>query len=143
MLIVHLHHDHASIHSILPQPSQHLLSPTCHELHAPDPLSGRNGVIIGHMTKTGDGTACGFEQLDLGSIQFAAAAPCRQSRRRSSLTRHCNLLEVQDALLLRSANDPAPPEPTQFICTLCRIISAGIFASCISTTKKPVLLIAA
>ena len=93
---------------------------TCHELHAPDPPSGRNGVIIGPTTKKADGTVCGSEPLDLGSIQFATAAPRPHHSRWSSLTRHRSLQEVQAALPLRSASAPAHREPAQFICMPCR-----------------------
>ena len=87
----------------------------CHELHAPDPPSGRNGVIIGLTTKKADGTVCGSEPLDLGSIQFATAAPRPHHSRWSNLTRPRGLQEVQAALPLRSASDPA-----QFVCMPCR-----------------------
>ena len=94
---------------------------TCHELRAPDPPSGRNGVIIGHTTKKADGTVCGSEQLEFGSIQFATAAPRPHHSRWSNLTRHRSLQKVQVALPLRSANDPAHREPDQSICMLCRL----------------------
>ena len=59
---------------------------TCHVLRAPDPPSGRNGVIIGPTTKKADGTVCGSEPLDLGSIQYATAAPRPHHSRWSNLT---------------------------------------------------------
>ena len=118
-------HDNTSHSWFFTAAVQHPLFATqsaCHQLRVPDPPLDRNGVIIGHTTKKADGAACGSEQLDPGSIQFATTAPCLHLSWRSSPTRHRSLPEVQDAHPLRSANDRALREPMQFICMHCRLL---------------------
>ena len=70
----------------------------CLEPRAPDPPSGQNGVITGRTTKKADGTVCGSEPLDPGSIQFATAAPRLHHSRWNHLTQLRSLQEVQAAL---------------------------------------------